>query len=98
MLDYSSSVEGVIWSFCMEVLPRDFHFHPVDSALSVEKNYYSSIYSNTIGKMITHTHTQTNTDIQTDRQTNNKPYYYYKKNIQLIILYTSLAIILTFFQ
>ena len=80
----------------MEVLPRDFHFHPVDSALSVEKNYYSSIYSNTIGKMITHT--QTNTYIQTDRQTNNKPYYYYKKNIQLIILYTSLAIILTFFQ
>ena len=71
MLDYSSSVEGVIWSFCREVFPRDFHFHPVDSALSVEKNSHSSIYSNTIGKVITHTHThrQTQTDRQTDRQT-----------------------------
>ena len=70
MLDYSSSVEGVIWSFCREVFPWDFHFHPVDSALSVEKNSYSSIYSNTIGKMITHTHTDKHrhTDRQTDKQ------------------------------
>ena len=75
MLDYSSSVKGVIWSFCREVLPGDLYFHPVDSALSVEKNSHSSIYSNTIGKVVTHTHTHTDKHRQTDRQTNNNPYY-----------------------